>query len=239
MSNQRNNELKTLQARFGFADHDLKTPSHDEMMVRLDRHILDVCEYLLRVRHPAQWAEGYPEQVIEQAREEWRTRTTHEKGLSEIARGWLQKSPDVKAYDEDHIFTVPEIEFPVSIRKVTWEHPITTGGQSGYGSTYTVGFVDLRVAVEYSPYLATTFPLRDRPCIPAISLGYQKRAVFYFEVKSAIPSLGELVRQIRYYETYLKEDVTFVVTSPDTRWADQLEAQGIRFLAMRKAGEAN
>ncbi|MGC4052924.1 MAG: hypothetical protein QM757_26650 [Paludibaculum sp.] len=50
-----------------------------------------------------------------------------------------------------------------------------------------------------------------------------------FEVKSEIPSIGELIRQIRAYGVYQKDCLWFVV-SPDDRFAGVLKRQGIGFL---------
>ena len=46
-------KAKTLQERFGFSDPDLKRPEHDEIMVWLDRNILDVARGLFPASRPA------------------------------------------------------------------------------------------------------------------------------------------------------------------------------------------
>ena len=50
-----------------------------------------------------------------------------------------------------------------------------------------------------------------------------------FEVKTTIPSLGDLIRQIRYYQGFLPSLHGFVVVSPDTRLRAQIESQRIGF----------
>jgi hypothetical protein len=52
---------------------------------------------------------------------------------------------------------------------------------------------------------------------------------YMFEVKPAIPSLGEVIRQIRMYEQY-EMGAEFYVVSPDARFKAALEAQKIGFL---------
>jgi hypothetical protein len=49
-----------------------------------------------------------------------------------------------------------------------------------------------------------------------------------FEVKSFIPSLGDVIRQVRHYQAHLP--ITYVIVSPDVRFRSQIEAQGVRFL---------
>jgi hypothetical protein len=47
------------------------------------------------------------------------------------------------------------------------------------------------------------------------------------EVKTEIPSIGELIRQVHFYRTYL--NTVWVVVSPDDRAAQILQDQGIQF----------
>jgi hypothetical protein len=56
---------------------------------------------------------------------------------------------------------------------------------------------------------------------------YTQHKVF-FEVKTTIPSLGELIRQIRMYQEY--ENGIWVVVSPDDTHSSRLEKQGIKFI---------
>ena len=50
-----------------------------------------------------------------------------------------------------------------------------------------------------------------------------------FEVKPSIRSIGEVVRQIRMYQEFTK-GTKWLVVSPDDRFANTLEEQGIGFL---------
>jgi hypothetical protein len=87
--------------------------------------------------------------------------------------------------------------------RVVWEKPIRS-------DKYTVGFVDLWA--EFIPEDSYTECLN-------------------FEVKSSIPSLGELIRQITFYQQYCEHrEGRFVVVSPDARWQRQLASQGIGFV---------
>lgn len=55
----------------------------------------------------------------------------------------------------------------------------------------------------------------------------------YFEVKTKLPSLGDLIRQLRFYEaktTYASSNLTMYVVSDDTRYVDVLRDQGIGFV---------
>lgn len=54
----------------------------------------------------------------------------------------------------------------------------------------------------------------------------------FFEVKTKIQSLGELIRQIRFYEEYKKGK--YFVVSPESQYASLLNEQGIGFVLYDK-----
>jgi hypothetical protein len=84
--------------------------------------------------------------------------------------------------------------------KKIWELPVE---KSFHGKRWIAGFIDL--AAE----------LKDKTSI-------------HFEVKSYIPSLGQLIRQIRFYQSVHPADRVIVV-SPDTRFAATLRSQDFSF----------
>ena len=57
----------------------------------------------------------------------------------------------------------------------------------------------------------------------------------FFEVKTEIPSLGELMRQLQLYRQYLRGN--WFVVSPDTRFRDTLIEQGVGFIEYRPAND--
>ncbi len=92
----------------------------------------------------------------------------------------------------------------------TWEVPITVGQNN-----YVVGFIDLRVETKF------VLPgQRETHYGPDLN----------FEVKTSIPSLGELLRQINTYRAHCTGRQTFIVVAPDDRFAAQLESQRVHFL---------
>jgi hypothetical protein len=131
----------------------------------------------------------------------------------------VQKSPSnayefiptaISAFD---LADVPP--YPEPIIKKTWEHPIMS-------KAYIIGFCDMLVDVQ---------PALERPKFYLTDKffdthGHTIRS--YFEVKPTIPSLGEVIRQIRMYQEYTNSPWSIV--SPDDRFQRQLEAQGIGFV---------
>jgi hypothetical protein len=69
---------------------------------------------------------------------------------------------------------------------------------------------------------------RTSPCVRE-----KHKALAAFEVKTRIPSLGELLRQMRTYQLHLG-NVSLFVVCPDDRFAAPLKEQGIHFLKYEK-----
>jgi len=125
-----------------------------------------------------------------------------------------QKDKELRGEDKEFVFK--DIQLPekpdLEVVKCIWEYPITTRGDS-----YIVGFADLRV-----DYMDTSLSYDVDKCRFVIC---KEKKIAYFEVKSAISSLGELIRQIRMYQTYTSGE--WFVVSPDVRFATALENQSI------------
>jgi hypothetical protein len=123
--------------------------------------------------------------------------------------------------------TLRPMEITFALAQKTWEYAITKGGPLRGTEKSVIGFVDLCAAFTCS----------------FGALGYQDRrftrSLFVptvcFEAKTYITSCGELIRQIRLYQTYQPSSTVFVVVSPDTRHAAQLEDQGIGFITFPDA----
>ena len=93
----------------------------------------------------------------------------------------------------------------------TWEKVIKSGN-------YTIGFIDYHIGFypqvyQYNKYI------------------HEYRYNFYFEAKTAIPSMGELLRQIQFYKTNIKHfrDSYYqiiIVSYPNPRAQRIVESQG-------------
>jgi len=95
------------------------------------------------------------------------------------------------------------------IQSLTWEYPVI---QSGYNSSkFIVGFIDLFISISDADFYARIF----------------------IEIKTKIPSIGELIRQINFYKTYANPDnrkeIAFIVISPDDSFKNILSSQNIYF----------
>jgi hypothetical protein len=66
---------------------------------------------------------------------------------------------------------------------------------------------------------------------------YSKKLSIAVEVKTGIPVVGDLIRQIQFYRNYL--DATWIVVSPDDRNADILKDQQIHFFKYYGGGSSS
>ncbi len=106
---------------------------------------------------------------------------------------------------------------------------------------YVVGFVDMRVQYT-TPELIVDPPFQKEkiyqylhddkaktyPDWKVINAPSWQENDILFEVKTAIPSLGELIRQINMYRAYKKSK--FYVVSKDDKFLSQLLEQNIGFV---------
>jgi hypothetical protein len=108
-------------------------------------------------------------------------------------------------------------EFPYKITENKWEHQIIYTN----GSYKTVvGFVDIFAKVDgIFFYKSGKEIIKERTY-----------ASIFIEIKTEIPSLGELIRQLRAYQSYEGSYRTYyVVVSPDDSHIKILKEQGFYF----------
>lgn len=110
------------------------------------------------------------------------------------------------------------------IQAVDEEHIVSTGSNN----QYVVGAIDLQIVVD-THFIHYIGGERLREELPSWSL-FDRRAVINVEVKTSIPSVGDLIRQIKFYQNYDGyQKPIYVVASPDKRASFRLQSQGILF----------
>lgn len=200
----------TIQQRFGFMDKDLTTPKHDEIMLWLDGYVRE-CIYA-GFRNSS-WNPDYVARCCEVAG----------RAVNNTARGQPSLLEEWSGLGDCPPVPLPEIE-------VVWEYPIRDG-------KYIIGFVDMMVrycsgvrleVVDVCDDHLKRYYSEPHYRLPRWDTTFFAGKTKLFEVKAAIPSLGEVIRQVRMYQVYEKGDYTIV--SPDDRYKDALKEQGIGFL---------
>lgn len=226
----------TLQQRFGFLDDDLKTPKHDEIIMWVDANMEAILTEIINPN--SEWEIGKELQAeidatpiaVNEFLTNYAKQTKETSGMNYYRPSYLEdyanKYTQLSAWNG--LGNMPPKPNLRAIKK-RWEQPIVS-------REYTVGFVDIYATYEM-PCLSVKgieptgpgyshFALKSDKSLPEWYIHWTDKAVA-FEIKTNIPSLGELIRQIRMYQTYLS--AKFVVVSPDDRFADPIESQGIGF----------
>ena len=210
-----NKKASTLAQRFGFADPELTTPAHDALMVWLDSYMPTFIE----AHKPKSQDYMRPDISVNGSRYWSNDPKVAESGAAAAKKWW-----------EDH-----PVSLVLSSYTATWEYPVMNG-------KYMVGFCDIwlhaawRIVNAQPEINVDTFTVERegayRPVYEASRIkpgdGFRD-ALYGFEVKPAIRSIGEVIRQVRMYEEFTKGAKWFVVC-PDDRFASVLQGQNIGFL---------
>ena len=104
---------------------------------------------------------------------------------------------------------------PWKIKKNIWEHQVVYTNMS---YKMLVGFIDIMAEIE------GVFHFDPKSEIQS----YDYKPVF-IEVKTEIPVLGNLIRQMRAYQTYQGLYTAYLIVSPDDRHEKILKEQGFYF----------
>ncbi|OEK06713.1 hypothetical protein [Roseivirga misakiensis] len=222
-------KARTLIQQLGFFDKDLKTSSHDEIMIWLQENAHSAINRLFYTP----WSDGYLDLLIRQTKQQLKDCIPElEKRMSSKKRteadyellGELKKWNGLKEQLERK---------PFQIQKIEWEKAID---QLGHNSKkFTIGFIDMAITYSYQDIWINGIPYNRNDqfdisnySIPQWATDLSTETI-YVEVKTKIPSAGELMRQLNLYRNY--RPGTYVVVSPDKRFKDILSNQGISFLA--------
>ena len=230
-------KAKTLQQKMGFVDVDLRTPQHDAIMVWLDQELGNI----MRKKHGREWnqseidrATGIMRSWIDNAKKRTQQDLNEHLAFEALPESAKRAKIDRSRYTDERkqwlLDALAEAERytpgDIPARKLwlaskVWEYPISSR------KDYIVGFIDMKVIVGYEVELTVT-ENRDRRILLPVWDTNEATETYLFEVKPTIPSVGELIRQVRLYQEY--ERGHYVVVSPDDRFASIIESQGIEFL---------
>lgn len=233
---------KTYKDRLAFGDRDLETGLHDEIMLWLDKNLAGVIGTLFD-----DWNVDRVRKL--QADTEIAAREYLESGQVEFGEFSSRSSTDrLRAWNG--LGDPPEKpEHMVTIQEKQWESPIIDKAKPGT----PFGFADMRVLCSVKRLMVPGFGYRHGHPVLDFRGSFSKDGMLlavgdegpswecldstytcYFEVKSAI-RLGELIRQIRYYQEALRprpDDALpwFIVVAPADTHAAVLREQGIDFV---------
>ena len=207
---------KTYADRLKFGDKDLADPDHDVIMLWLDQHIERVVGQLVG----NEWSPAYVDQL-----RDWANRL-------------MQEYPPIPRREWQGLGEPPKRpQNRIQILDKRWEQPLIDEKAT---QKPVVGFADLKVTCQIT-HLGFDWLHRHANslgCVTVAAGGMRppewevttERYEIYFEVKSQITSLGELIRQIRFYEACFRVPPEFVVVAPGDKYAQLLRAQGIHYV---------
>ncbi len=200
-----NRRPQTLQEKFGFVDDDLKTPQHDAIMMWLDTSIREDAAAVLGFGKS--WSEASQKKMAA-AFEEYREYCKK--------HGYTQRTIELP--------TLPD-RTPPEILSCTWEYAVQK-----HRSNWVAGFVDMRVDIR-RPVLETDEKLWHEmfriKCYP-------EQEIYLIEAKPKITSVGETIRQVRFYQQHDEYRSEFYIASPDVRFKHVFNDQGIGFIEVPK-----
>lgn len=227
-------KAQTIQQRFGFMDDDLKKPKHDELMKWLDGCIEEKLLEWIGVS-----SECTAEEIVEAKQNASINCTARIEALKKELekekyypaygeKGEIEKAEKISNLEKQIEWASKPVEIPpspskkppVRITKKQWEKPIKS-------NDYIVGFVDMVVHFAL-PKITLSMKLSENGWKAEWGAVYSAENRIDFEVKTEIPSLGELIRQINMYKSYGAKNI-FVV-APDDTHREILQEQGIGFI---------
>jgi len=127
------------------------------------------------------------------------------------------------------------------IRKI-WEFPVSSMPSSGYNASKNIiGFIDFMIRFSFTDLTVSGIEFYNRKITGKIEwketdheIDYRSgeknsnEKQVYFEAKTAIPSLGELFRQMRMYKEFIQGQ--FIIVCPDDSEKSLIIDQGFKFI---------
>ncbi len=249
-------KAQTLQQKMGFFDEDLKKPKHDEIMKWLNENISKILTSIIVESYTDEKLQLFKNECIEKIKkfenyfsdniqncnayyenyfnfpDSLERKLTPEKAKEEKENRIMALSEKINRLKHFEVFK-PDFKIPEITRVAkTWELPITTG------HNMTVGFIDFVATFNYpiiklfgikTQYNERTNSSEFCDIDEKFGIDFEPQQVtYYFEVKTEINSIGELIRQINHYRTYQKG--TYFVVCPDDSSRDILKQQNIGFI---------
>ncbi|TSJ44981.1 hypothetical protein [Fluviicola chungangensis] len=249
-------KAKSLQQKLGFFDEDLKNPTHDEILKWVDLNIEKVINDVYNLHdwnsEVVKALENHTEKIVR--KECGLYKNKKEKLLADIVTKYDPTSEKEQlAIVEKRLnilnsFNGLSNELPVrskfKVSKKQWEFTVcnqTTNHRTGYQSSKNIiGFVDMRVEIECTKLTVNGIDFENEEVYDNIEWIQTEKDEYrqplkydiYIEVKTKIPSLGELFRQLNTYKEFVKG--SFLVICPDDSEKEVIVSQGFNFYKYEK-----
>jgi hypothetical protein len=237
----------------GFFDEDLVKPKHDELMIWLDSNIESIVNEIFNKPFDDSSLSNIKASFNKQIGKVIDLFSKRISDYQDIISGKIEKSYGANLIElqktiGDYSSKIEYLnklnlfaEIPIkpritSIQKV-WELPVMSQ-TSHMSNKYTVGFIDFAATFDIPRISLTgikykTIGYHNEQFLDDIEdvldfVFHPMTKSIYVEVKTEIKSIGELIRQINHYRTYLRGD--YYVLCPDNSSKNILEEQNIGFI---------
>lgn len=199
------NRYKTLDKLAGLNDKQLATPKHDELVLFL----LDKNNLVKVIPELPKWMniiQKFLDTTSEEAKEEY------EKFKSGKAYFWGSRERVKETLESLINLDLPKM-------KILSEVPIETNNR------FIVGYWDIVIRLYREGYSYSIKGYKD--------LFYDNHIpkVIYIEVKPEVRSFGETLRQLNTYKSQEKTHGDIYLFTPDLRFKEQFEGQGIKVIS--------
>jgi hypothetical protein len=236
-------KASTLQQRFGFADPELTTPTHDALCSWVEENALEIARKFV----PKYYGEDWSESEIRKAREGFlplpasRQETILVKDVTwepllKNGRGYEVGFVDLRI--RASIQDVQLVDYSVEEHGQMQGPPFVREEQLGVFLDYVARYgMDKRSFFRHDRF---GFPEPPKQIAVLHRYGY----TIWVECKSAIHSLGELFRQLALYRSCVSaprpqdDDNLIVVVSPDDKQAERIRGQGYGFVVPTQSKDA-
>lgn len=236
-------KAQTLQQKMGFLDNDLKKPKHDELMIWLDTNIVGIVNKKFNPEmSDKSWSEFisvntkrlnvFKDDILKRI-DEYNVEEQERIDIMKVVKCNRSRWDDERDKKRDGLLEIikridsfsfgdkPKRPLVTNVKK-KWEIPVMS-------NKFTIGFIDF--SAEFNiPELRLYIP--DALNIPHDYIPTLKfepyRNLIYIEVKTEIPSVGEVMRQINHYKEFIGPSQ--YVMCPDSKFKDILESQGIGWI---------
>jgi len=223
-------EMRRKYARTLFESHEIPTPQHDRIVRWLDQCFN---EYI--AEHEEDPVPNDFDRNVGRLKASVLNKTVTCRGTVEHAarRERVEGNIAIAEYLDSLLETYPSpracLELPPHECdwRITWEKPVVSS------DGFVVGFLDMWVECDKASKLKAVtyqFPKCTGLEFQMIEADYTPMGQGY-EIKPRIDSVGAVIRQIRFYETYLKAHKYHVV-APEGDYREDLAYQGIGFIAI-------
>jgi len=248
------NRYKTHEQLWKLEDGDLSTPQHDELVLQLLNH-KNCFKLLSFVSHISEWeiSEEYPNIISKELVEAVKYNETNDEILlkemiyNEFNMNTfpiIKSEVPVTTGNNKFIIGYIDVQFVIPIEAI-WEVDSGIKNSNIFGE-YKIfkkiiahnNPLKIQYTLKYDSYSSGYISYVDRSLTEfgeKKDIKWTKQILINIEVKPKIKSFGETLRQINTYRE-CNPNALYILYSPDARFKDAFETQGVKLITPNDIG---